>query len=166
MQPQYGCTVSGAEPAPETAFFITFSLDDSRYAIAMERVERVVRAFAPAPLPKGPASVSGLLNIHGNVIPLLNIRHVFGLPERELNPRDYFIIAAGPAGACAIAADPTPGLTGCRPDELLPAGEPVRGEYVDRVIKARDGLILVFDPRRLPPCVEIGDLAGTAGGTQ
>ncbi len=158
--------VTGAEHAPETAFFLVFHLDDRRYAIAMESVERVVRAFAPAPLPKGHASVSGLLDIHGRVIPLLNLRNIFGLPERELNPRDYFIIASGPAGACAIAADSVPALTGCCPDELMPADAAIKGiEYMDRVIKAPDGLILIFDPARLLPREELVS-AGTPGGPQ
>ncbi|HAT72094.1 MAG TPA: chemotaxis protein CheW [Elusimicrobia bacterium] len=156
-------TVWGAGSAPQTAYFLVFQIDDHRYAVAMESVERVVRAFAPAQLPKGPASVSGLLNLHGRVIPLLNIRHIFGLPERELRPQDYFIIATGAAGACAIAADSVPCLTGCRPEELMPAEAEVRGNYIDRVIKARDGLILIFDPARLPPHEEI---TATAEGAQ
>ncbi len=165
MQSQYERTVTGAGHAPETAFFLVFLLDDRRYAIAMEGVERVVRAFAPAPLPKGNASVSGLLNIHGRVLPLLDIRHIFGLPERELLSSDYFIIAAGPPGACAIAADSVPGLAGCSPDELLPADAAVRGKYIDRVIKAQDGLILIFDPARLLPREELAG-AATPGEPQ
>lgn len=151
MQQPYKHAVPGAVSAPETVFFLVFPLDQHSYAIAMESVERVVRAFAPAPLPKGPASVSGLLNFHGRVIPLLNIRHIFGLPEKELAPRDYFIIADGPQGPCAIPADLVPGLTGCRPDELTAPDTAIQGKYVDRVIKAREGLILIIDPRRLPP---------------
>lgn len=166
MQSSGERTVTGAEHAPGTAFFLVFHLDDRRYAIAMESVERVVRAFAPAPLPKSSASVSGLLNIHGRVIPLLNLRHIFGLPERELSPGDYFIITAGPSGACAIAADSVPGLTGFSPDELMPADAAVKGiEYVDRVIKAPNGLILIFDPARLLPREELAG-AATPGQPQ
>lgn len=165
MQLPYKYTVSGAVSAPGTASFLVFSLDDRRYGVAIESVERVVRAFSPAPLPKGPASVLGLLNIHGRVIPLLNIRHIFSLPERELMPRDYFIITTGPSGARAIAGDSVPMLTACRPDELIPADAVVRGEYVDRVIKAKEGLVLIFDPRRLPPREKI-DGAGAHGGTR
>lgn len=150
--------------APGTAFFLVFQLDDRRYAVAMESVERVVRAFAPAPLPKGPEAVLGLLNLHGRVIPLLDLRHIFGLPEKELAARDYFIITAGPAGACAIAADSVPGLTACRTDELLPVGaEAGETGYADRVIKARDGLILVFDPARLPRREEPAGAAAPGG---
>ena len=165
MQSSYVRTVSGAGPAPETAYFLVFKLDDQSYAIAMKGVERVVRAFAPAPLPKAPASVSGLLNLHGRVIPLLNIRQIFGLPEKELAPRDYFIIADGPQGPCAIPADLVPDLTGCRPDELIAADAAVQGKYVDRVIKAREGFILIFDPRRLPPGEEMNG-AAIQGGTR
>jgi len=162
MQSSYERPVSGAVSAPETAYYLVFKLDNQNYAIAMEGVERVVRAFAPAPLPKGPASVSGLLNLHGRVIPLLNIRHIFGLPEKELAPQDYFIIAGGTQGPCAIPADLVPGLTGCRPDELMASDAAIQGKYVERVIKTREGLILIFDPRRLPPGEEMngGEIHG------
>ncbi|MBI4350568.1 MAG: chemotaxis protein CheW [Elusimicrobia bacterium] len=163
MQQPHKYTVSGAGTAPETAYFLVFPLDDRRYAVGLESVERVLRAFAPAPLPKGPASVSGLLDLHGKVMPLLDLRHIFGLREKELTPRDYFIITSGPAGGRALPADSAPVLAGCRRDELLPAGAGVGGKYVQRVIKARDGLILVFDPARLPPNEE-PERAGAPGG--
>lgn len=150
MQSPYQSPVSGAASAPGAAYFLIFPLEDRRYAVAMENVERVVRAFAPAPLPKGPAAVSGLLNMHGRVLPLLNLRHIFGLPERALAAGDYFIIAAGPAGACAIPADSAPELAACLPEDIVAAEAEIRGKYARHAIKGRGALVLVFDTRELP----------------
>ena len=162
MIKSYASTAPGAECAPENELFLVFHLDDHSYAIAMENVDRVVRAFAAARQPEGPAGIYGLLNIHGVVIPLLNIRRIFGLPERELLCLDYFIITSGAAYACAISADSVPELMLCRQEELMAVGADERGKYIDRVIKAPRGLIMIFDPERLP-CGEVKDNCQKAG---
>ncbi|MDA8130487.1 MAG: chemotaxis protein CheW [Elusimicrobia bacterium] len=134
-----------------TEQFIVFSLDENRYALPISRVERIVRAFEPAPLPRGPSELAGLLNFRGRAVPLLDIRRFFGLPGRELGPADYFILVTAAAGNCAITADSAPELAAGRPEDLLPAGEifPELG-CVERVLRTGDGLIPVCDAARFP----------------
>ena len=72
---------------------VVFLLNEQRYALYLPVVERVVSAVEVTPLPKAPDIVLGVINMQGKVIPVVNIRRRFGLPERQIDLSDQFIIA-------------------------------------------------------------------------
>ena len=72
--------------------FFIFCLDNLRYALRLAAVERATRAAAVTPLPEYAGNILGVINVHGEIIPVVNTRRVFGLPEREIIPDDMFII--------------------------------------------------------------------------
>ena len=72
---------------------VVFTLDERFYAIRLSAVSRVVRAVEITPLPKAPPIVIGVINLGGRIIPVVNIRRRFRLPERELELTDQLIVA-------------------------------------------------------------------------
>ncbi len=68
------------------------TLDAHQCAFRLDIVQRVVRAAALTPLPKAPKSVLGVVNVAGQLVPVFNLRQRFGLPARELEPTDCFVI--------------------------------------------------------------------------
>ena len=72
---------------------VVFLLAERRYALALAAVERVLRMVALAPLPKAPPIVLGLVDLRGEVVPVLDIRRRFRLPERSPRPGDQLIVA-------------------------------------------------------------------------
>lgn len=76
---------------------LSFYLDDQLYALPLTQVRRALPAVAIAPLPKGPASIIGVVNVAGAVIPVVDLRGRLQLPSRELNVSDrlLWVVAAG-----------------------------------------------------------------------
>src|SRR5437867_11439317 len=72
---------------------VVFSLDAERYGLRLSCVERIVRLAEFTALPKAPDIVLGIVNVQGEIIPVLNVRQRFGLPERELDLSDHLVIA-------------------------------------------------------------------------
>ncbi|MHB2025074.1 MAG: chemotaxis protein CheW [Elusimicrobiota bacterium] len=127
-------------------FLVVFSLDDQKYALPLSRVERIFRAAQPSPLPKAPEIVIGLLNIRGRIIPVVDPRIRLRLPKREIGPSDHFIIAHTSKRTIVITADAVLGVTERFPQELIPTKDILEGlDYVEGVIKLKDGLILIND---------------------
>src|SRR5881394_2012600 len=77
----------------ELTQLVIFRLDDERYALPLAVVERIVRAAELTPLPKAPTIVLGVIDLEGRVLPVLNVRRRFRLPERQIIPADQFLIA-------------------------------------------------------------------------
>src|ERR1700712_4788121 len=90
-----------SEPQP----LIVFRLDDNRYGLRADAVERVVRTVEITPLPKAPPTVLGVINAEGQVIPVFDMRRRFQLPERMPDLSDHLIIARAGGRRVALAVD-------------------------------------------------------------
>lgn len=124
---------------------LAFHLDSHCYALPLDAVERVVRTVNVTPLPYAPEIVTGVVNVHGRIIPVVDIRKRFHLPKREVTLSDQLIIARTSRRPVALAVDTT-GLVECDEQDVVTAEQIVPGtQYIDGVAKLRDGMILIHD---------------------
>jgi purine-binding chemotaxis protein CheW len=66
--------------ATPTLEVVAFGSGDARYAIAAPFVLRIERLGRVTPLPGAPAYFTGLMNLHGQLIPLLDLARLYGAP--------------------------------------------------------------------------------------
>lgn len=125
---------------------VVFSLDEQQYALHLSAVERTVRVAEVTPLPKAPEIVLGVINVQGQIVPVVDVRKRFRLPQREIALSDRFIIAQTSKRRVAIVADSVRGVTE-RPEQEVIAGEDIlpRMEYVEGVAILEDGVVLIHD---------------------
>ena len=125
---------------------VVFGLDAQRYALPLESVERIVRAVETTRLPNAPALVLGAINVAGRVLPVLNLRRRFGLPEREISPEDQFLIAHTARRAVALVVDEALGMVECPATEIIQPTQIAPGlEQLQGVVRLDDGLVLIQD---------------------
>ncbi|SRR5579885_43779 len=125
---------------------VVFILDGQRYALHLSAVERVIRAVEITRLPEAPDIVAGVINLRGRVIPVVDVRRRFHLPRRETTPADQFIIARTARRPVAAPVDAVDGVVEYDQGMRVPPGEIVPGiQYVDGVVKLRDGMVLIHD---------------------
>lgn len=126
--------------------FVVFALDEQRYALHLSVVETTVRAVEVTPLPKAPGIVLGVVNVQGRIIPVVNVRQRFGLPEREMELNDRLILAHTSRRAVALVVDSVSGVVTRSEREVIAAEEILPGvEYVEGVAKLPDGMVLIHD---------------------
>jgi purine-binding chemotaxis protein CheW len=61
---------------------VVFTLGQQRYGLPLSSVERAARIVEITPLPNAPEIVLGVINVQGRLMPVVNLRHRFRLPER------------------------------------------------------------------------------------
>lgn len=121
-------------------------LGEQLIALHLAAVERVVRMVEITPLPKAPEIVSGVVNVQGRIIPVVDIRRRFRLPEREFALGDQLIVAHTSARAVALAVDAVSGVIEYPEEEIIAAGTIVpRTEYIEGFVRLKDGLTLIHD---------------------
>jgi len=126
--------------------YVIFTLDDQRYALPLLDVERIVPAVYVTPLPKAPAIVVGIITVQGRVMPVVNLRRRFRLPERPIEPDDQFIIAQTRQRTVALSVDLVSGVISIPRQETIHHSEILPNlEYVAGVVKHEDGLLLIHD---------------------
>lgn len=125
---------------------VVFTLDEHRYALHLGVVERVFPSVEITPLPKAPEIVLGVVNLRGRVIPVVNIRKRFRLPEREIELSDQIIIAHTSKRPVAILADSVTGILELPQRELIAGREILpKLDYVEGVAKLADGMVLIHN---------------------
>lgn len=84
-------------PVSTPVRLVLFRLGARRFALPLVSVERALRAVEVVPLPGAPAIVTGVVSVHGRLLPVLDLRRRFGLPAEPLGADHWFLIAhAGP----------------------------------------------------------------------
>ncbi len=125
---------------------LVFSLDGCRYALRLPIVERVFRAVEIVPLPKAPEIVLGVINLHGNIVPVVDVRKRFRLPERETEPGDQLILAHTLRHPLALLVDSVSGVIEGHEQDIVAAQNILPSvEYVEGVVKLKDGIVLILD---------------------
>ncbi|THF81245.1 chemotaxis protein CheW [Cohnella fermenti] len=73
---------------------IVFTLAHEEYGIEVDKVRTIERMVPITRVPKTPAFVKGVINLRGVVIPIIDLRGRFGLPESEPTENTRIIIVA------------------------------------------------------------------------
>jgi purine-binding chemotaxis protein CheW len=125
---------------------VSFNLDDGKYALFLSAVIRIIRVVEVTGLPKAPEIVLGVINMHGLIIPVFDIRKRFRLPEMEIQLDNQLIIAQTSRRTVALLVDSVNDVIEI-PEEKIIAGEKILPglEYVEGVVKTEDGMILIHD---------------------
>ena len=125
---------------------VVFVIEGQRYALPLSAVERVLPMVAVSPLPKAPAVALGVINLHGAVIPVLDIRLRFSWPPREYALTAHLLVARTRQRTLALPVDEALGVQEVAaeavtpPDAVLPGIGQVAG-----IVALTDGLLFIHD---------------------
>jgi purine-binding chemotaxis protein CheW len=125
---------------------LVFTLDRQRYALELEAAERVLPMVAVSPLPGCPDVVLGAINVHGDVVPVLDMRRRLGLAAGDYGPRARLVVAHTASRVVALPVDDVTGVAEV-PMETVVAPETVHPDigHVSGIGALSDGLLLIQD---------------------
>jgi purine-binding chemotaxis protein CheW len=125
---------------------VVFTLDGQQYGLPLPAVDRTVRMTAITPLPDAPDNVLGIINVRGQIIPVLSLRRRFRLPAREPSLADRLVIARTARRTVALVADAVLDLIGYNRQETVSPHDIFPGiEGIEGVVKLASGLVLLHD---------------------
>jgi len=135
--------------------YIVFKIETQHYALSVNNVERTFNIVEITPLPDAPDIILGIINVHGKVIPVLNIYKRFNQPEHEINIRDRLIIIKTPLRELALIADFVTGVIEVPGQNIADLANIHSGtSYIKGSIKCKDGLILITDIEQFLTSIE------------
>ena len=125
---------------------VLFSLEEPRYALYLSEVVKIERAVEITPLPKAPQVVSGVINFHGEIIPVIDIRKLFRLPQRDIHLEDQFIIARTSQRLVGLVVDSVNGVYDLEDHQTIDARESFPfTEYLSGIATIEHGIVLITD---------------------
>jgi len=77
----------------ETIFhLVTFQLGKEEYGIEISSVQEIIRATDITPVPGAPSHVRGVINLRGKIIPVVDLRTRFALPQTETSDAQRIVV--------------------------------------------------------------------------
>ena len=129
---------------------LIFTLSGLSCALPLADIERILRAVEISPVPRAPEIIMGLVNIQGQIIPVLDLRKLLHLPNAEVGLNDQFIIARSESRPVAILVDSVLGLSELDATEIVPPDRLYPGiEFLEGVAGLQDGIIYIYDLAKL-----------------
>jgi purine-binding chemotaxis protein CheW len=120
--------------------YLLFEAAAQTFALPASAVRQVLRMAAPAPVPGAPPALRGVLNVHGALVPVVDVRARLGLPVRPLDPDAHLVLADVAGGSVALEVDRVLDVRDV-PDGA--ATLPLGSDLVSGAARLADGVVLV-----------------------
>ncbi len=128
--------------------FISFSVGEEEYGLELLRVKEVIRVREITWLPKAPSFVKGIINLRGDVIPIIDLRDKFGLEAKEATSMTRVIVVEVDGKLMGMIVDSASQVVRIPADQIDPP-PPVFGsvsqEFITGVGKVDDKLIVLLN---------------------
>jgi purine-binding chemotaxis protein CheW len=83
----------GATGTASGGKYLTFMLGREEYGLPVLKVREIIKVMDITHVPQAPAHVLGVINLRGKVIPVIDLRRKFALPEQAHTERTCIIVA-------------------------------------------------------------------------
>ena len=113
--------------APQVSQIVTFRLGDELFAADIFSVERVLRYTPPTPVPNVPAWIDGVIDYQGRVVPVIDLRKRFELPEAPVPADGRILVLTVDGEWVAVTVDAVLDVSLLDPSRLAPPPALFRG---------------------------------------
>ena len=133
--------------------YMTFGIGDQNYGIEVLSVTEIVGLQDIAVVPDVPHYVRGMMNLRGNVIPVVDIRLRFGLEEREYDQRTCVIVVTVDRDTVGMIVDFVNEVSAFAEEDISTPphkGEnTIGGNYISGLGKQGEKVTILLDINRL-----------------
>ena len=132
--------------------YIFFSVDSENYGINIKTVKEIIRFEGITFIQDSQKYMKGVINLRGKIVPIVDMRIKFQLPERKYNDRTVFIIVEindySGEYLIGIAVDAVFDIHDVTQEETQPppkTGLNNKNEFVKGMIKFNEDIALILD---------------------
>ncbi len=117
--------VLGLNQIPDNEFkeekrVIAFLLNGELIGIDIKNVTKITKKLDITPVPKTPEYILGVMNLRGNIVPVVNLKKMLNLPQTE-DESDFILIIDSNIGNIGLMIDQVVGAITIEEEEILPA---------------------------------------------
>ena len=76
----------------ELVHLVSFRMAGETYALGIAQVEGIINLVPITRVPKAPPYIEGVINMRGEIVPVINLRRRLRLPEKERGSGDQIVI--------------------------------------------------------------------------
>lgn len=130
--------------------YCIFTRSEREFAASVTAAREVLTGEVATPIPQAPAALVGVLNLRGEVLPLVQLDSLLGIPTRPYTPGDQIVVLSANDVDIGLVVDRVRDVRAIAPTDITayPDGSPTahlcRGYW-----SSPTGLVSVLDPTKL-----------------
>ncbi|MBQ2313782.1 MAG: chemotaxis protein CheW [Treponema sp.] len=153
---------------------VTFQLGKELYGVDIMDVKEIVKVQAVRPIPNAPYYVEGIINLRGEIIPIINLHKRFHIQtlvstteeDEDTEDEGGFIILDIEGNKIGIIIDRVARVIGVSTGEIKPPPQMLNGigtEYIQGVVRQESSYLIILDIRKIFNAGELQKIISPAG---
>ena len=141
-----------SQKTAELKQYLSFQLAGQEYALDITKVREIVEYGALTKVPRTPTAIRGVINLRGNVVPVVDLALIFGLTCGSITARTCIIVVEtsweGERAVMGIIADAVSKVTQWSDVEVLPApafGTQMRVDFIKGMAKVDEDFVILLE---------------------
>lgn len=151
--------------------FLTFALGQEEYGVEILNIQEIKGYSAITPLPNAPVFIKGVLNLRGTIVPIVDLRKKFGLPDVELTKFTVIVVvqirsrSAAQQRTMGFIVDAVSDVLNVAGGDIQPTPElhgQVDTSFINGLAKAGEKLVILLDIEKVLTTAEAAVMAQEA----
>jgi purine-binding chemotaxis protein CheW len=144
-----------AAPVRSGGAALVFEVAGQRLGLPVKQVVQIIEMVDISPLPAGPDYVAGVIDFHGRVIPVIDLRRRFRWPAEPYTLRTPIVIGRLDGCVAGLVVDGVRGVVDLSAGQvqlatqIVPSALGPAAQFVSAVGRLDDGLVLILQPSAL-----------------
>lgn len=130
---------------------VSFHLGGEEYAMEILGVQEIIRMVQPTRLPNTAEFVEGVINLRGQVVPVIGLRKRFGLAEKSFDSQTRIVVLETSGATVGFVVDSVSEVLRIPANTVEPPPRMARQgrEFVSGIGKLEGRLLLLLDTEKL-----------------
>jgi purine-binding chemotaxis protein CheW len=147
--------------------YLSFVLGDAQYCIDILKVQEIRTYEAPTRIANAPEFIKGVMNLRGNIVPIIDLRVKFGFPEPRYDSQTVVIVLNIAKRTVGVVVDGVSDVITVplseikEPPEL---GGALETQYLQGLATVNGQMLIIIDIERLMSSRDMAIMDGAAAG--
>jgi purine-binding chemotaxis protein CheW len=128
--------------------YVSFVLAGEEYGVPILGVQEIIRYETVTRVPQSSEFIEGVLNLRGQVIPVVNLRKKFNLEQRENDKSTRIIVVEVSGRVVGMVVDEVSEVLQINRDQISPPppmGHSIQSDFISGMGKLNEKLIILLD---------------------
>ena len=146
-----------AQAASHELPLVVFRLGQEAYSLRLMEVREIIMVTNITPVPRAPSFIEGVLNLRGEVMPVIDLRERFGLPRQKATSLSRIVITPIGGVSTGLVVD---SVEEVKSVDLRRLEEPPKvtsvgaNAFIEKVARTEDAVVFLLNVQRLLTDVE------------
>ena len=132
--------------------YVTFTIGEEFYGVPVMKVQEIIGMTSITHIPNSADFMKGMINLRGRVVPVVDMRLKFRMPEKEYDQFTVILIIEVKENLIGMIVDTVADVVGIPEDSLQETphfSTSINTDYITGIANIEDQLIIVLDSDRI-----------------